>query len=146
MPWVHAALCPRRCCFRQQDHTCRTLQKSGRLYPHAVRWLIRFQRAFSQRAFQTERRLRMLKYLLNLRSKPPLQRGTIRAGIFFLVLLPITALFNYLVGTPAAWSVWTFVEIGAASVLYALVVHYFWDESQSSGSQDQSPPTTRSPR
>lgn len=88
----------------------------------------------------------MLKYLLNLRSKPPLQRGAARAGLFFLVLLPVTALFNYLVGTPAAWSVWTFVEIGVASVLYALLMHYFSDESQSSDSQDRPPPTTRSPR
>ncbi|MEF8865462.1 MAG: hypothetical protein V5A20_06855 [Salinibacter sp.] len=88
----------------------------------------------------------MLKYLLNLRSKPPLQRGAVRAGIFVLVLLPVTALFNYLVGTPAAWSFWTFVEIGIASVLYALLVHYFWDDNESSDRQDRPPPTTRSPR
>jgi hypothetical protein len=88
----------------------------------------------------------MLNYLFTLRSKPPLQRGAVRAGIFFVLLLPITALFNYLAGTPAAWSVWTFVEIGVASVLYALIVHYFWDETESSDQQDRPPPTTRSPR
>lgn len=88
----------------------------------------------------------MLNYLFNLRTKPPLQKGAVRAGIFFVLLLPITALFNYLAGTPAAWSVGTFVEISVASVLYALFVHYFWDEKDSSDRQDQPPPTTRSPR
>lgn len=88
----------------------------------------------------------MLKYLLNLRSKPPLQRGAVRAGIFFLVLFPVTALFNYLVGTPTAWSVWTFVETGVASVLYALLMHYFGEGAQSSDSRDQPPSATRSPR
>lgn len=88
----------------------------------------------------------MLEYFLNLRSKPPLQRGAVRAGIFFLVLLPVTALFNYLVGTPAALSISTFIEISVASVIYALVMHYLGDRSQSSDGQDQSPSTTRSPR
>ncbi|WP_103021501.1 hypothetical protein [Salinibacter altiplanensis] len=88
----------------------------------------------------------MINYLFNLRSKPPLQRGAVRAGIFFLLLLPVTALFNYLVGTPAAWSVWTLLEIGVASVLYASVVHYFQDGKESSDPQDRPPPTTRSPR
>jgi hypothetical protein len=88
----------------------------------------------------------MLEYILNLRSKPPLQRGAVRAGIFFLILLPVTALFNYLVGTPSAWSISTFVEIGAASIIYALVMHYFGGRSQSSDSQGQPPTTTRSPR
>ncbi|MCS3749651.1 hypothetical protein GGQ19_000806 [Salinibacter ruber] len=88
----------------------------------------------------------MLNSLFNLRTKPPLQKGAVRAGIFFVLLLPITALFNYLAGTPAAWSVGTFVEISVASVLYALFVHYFWDEKDSSDRQEQPPPTTRSPR
>jgi hypothetical protein len=88
----------------------------------------------------------MLEYLLNLRSKPPFERGAVRAGIFFLVLLPIIALFNYLVGTPAAWSLATFVEIGVASIVYALVMHYFGGTSQSSDSQGQPPSSTRSPR
>lgn len=88
----------------------------------------------------------MLEYFLNLRTKPPLQRGAVRGGIFFLVLLPVTALFNYLVGTPAAWSLSTFIEIGVASVIYALVMHYFGNRSQTSEGQDQSPSTTRSPR
>lgn len=93
----------------------------------------------------------MLKYLLNLRSKPPLQRGAVRAGLFFLLLLPITTLVDYLVGTPIEWSVWTFVELGVASLVYALLMHYFVGGEQSSngrssGGPDGPPITTRSPR
>lgn len=88
----------------------------------------------------------MLRSLLNLRSKPPLQRGVIRAGGFFLLLIPITVLFDYALGTPVEWSVGMFVEIGVVSILYALIVHYFWDEDQSSDSRNQPPSTTRSPR
>lgn len=93
----------------------------------------------------------MLKYLLNLRSKPPLQRGAVRSGIFFLLLVPLTALIDYLVGTPIEWSVWTFVELGVASVLYGLLMHYFTGGKQStdgrsSSGPDKPPITTRSPR
>jgi hypothetical protein len=61
------------------------------------------------------------------------------------VLLPVTALFNYLLGTPPALSITTFVEIGVASVIYALVMHYFGGKSQSADSQGQPPSSTRSP-
>lgn len=93
----------------------------------------------------------MLNYLLNLRSKPPLERGAVRGGIFFVLLIPITALFDYLVGTPISWSVWTFVEIGIASVFYAVIMHYFSGGEESSdggpsGGPNKPPITTRSPR
>lgn len=63
-----------------------------------------------------------------------------------MVLIPVSVLLDYALGTPVELSVGVFVEIGIASLLYALLAHYFWDESQSSGSRDQSSPTTRSPR
>lgn len=93
----------------------------------------------------------MLKYLLNLRSRPPLEKGAVRAGIFFLLLLPITALVDYLLGTSIGWSIWTFAEIGVASVLYAVLMHYFAGGGQSSDGRssdgpDRPPVTTRSPR
>lgn len=93
----------------------------------------------------------MLNYLLNLRSKPPLERAAVRGGIFFVLLIPITALFDYLFGTPITWSVWTFVEIGIASILYAAIMHYFTSGESSSndgssGDSKKPPITTRSPR
>jgi len=94
---------------------------------------------------------RMLKYLLNLRSKPPLERGAVRAGIFFVLLIPTIALFDYLVGTPIEWSFWTFVELVIASILYAVLMHYFSggvgsSNGGSSEGSDRPPITTRSPR
>lgn len=68
-----------------------------------------------------------------------------------MLLLPITALVDYLLGTSIGWSVWTFVEIGVASVLYAVLMHYFAGGNQSSDGGSSSGPNrppvrTRSPR
>ena len=87
----------------------------------------------------------MFSALFNLRSQPPLQRGAIRAVVFFVVLIPVAALFDYIAGAPIEWSIGRFVEMGVASVLYAVLMHYFGGGAQSSD-QDQRAPTTRSPR
>lgn len=87
----------------------------------------------------------MFSALFDLRSRPPLQRGAIRAAVFFVVLIPVTALFDYIMGTPIEWSIGRFVEMGVASVLYAALMHYFGGGAPSSD-QDQRAPTTRSPR
>jgi hypothetical protein len=87
----------------------------------------------------------LLGFLRNLNSKPPLQRGAVRAGGMFLILIPVTVLFDYAVGTSTEWSVATFVEIGVVSVIYAVVVHYLGSGTESSDGQ-KTPSTTRSPR
>jgi H+/Cl- antiporter ClcA len=87
----------------------------------------------------------LLGFLRNLNSRPPLQRGAVRAGGMFLILIPVTLLFNYAMGMSTEWSVATFVEMGIVSIIYAVVVHYLGNGRGASDSQ-KDPSTTRSPR
>lgn len=87
-----------------------------------------------------------LGFLRNLNSKPPLQRGAVRAGGIFLILIPVTVLFDYAVGTSTEWSVATFVEMGIVSIICAVVVHYLGSGTSGSSDSQKKPSTTRSPR
>jgi len=88
----------------------------------------------------------LLGFLRNLNSRPPLQRGAVRAGGMFLILIPVTLLFNYAMGMSTEWSVATFVEMGIVSIIYAVVVHYLGSETSGSSDGQKKPSTTRSPR
>lgn len=52
-------------------------------------------------------------------------RAATRALIFLLLLPFATTVFSYLLGTETRWTVENVLWMAAASLLYALLMHYF---------------------